>query len=69
VLPFASTPERSGAQLAALALDDPPPASSGTTINSRGKPARISDRARNAAFQDEVLAAARSLLSDHDSTV
>jgi NAD(P)-dependent dehydrogenase (short-subunit alcohol dehydrogenase family) len=69
LLPFASTPERSGAQLTALALDDPPPASSGTTINSRGKPARISDRARNAAFQDEVLAAARSLLSNHNTTV
>jgi NAD(P)-dependent dehydrogenase (short-subunit alcohol dehydrogenase family) len=62
VLPFASTPERSGAHLASLALDDPPPAPSGTTINWRGQPARISDRARDAAFQDEILAAARSLL-------
>jgi NAD(P)-dependent dehydrogenase (short-subunit alcohol dehydrogenase family) len=67
LLPFASTPERSGAQLAALALDDPPPAPSGTTINSRGKPARISDRARDAAFQNEVLAAARSLLRSRES--
>jgi len=65
LLPFASTPERSGAQLAALALDDPPPAPSGTTIDFRGKAARISDRARDPGFQDEILFIARGLLRDH----
>lgn len=67
LLPFASTPERSGAQLAALALDDPPSAPSGTTIDWRGKPARISDRAQDTSFQDGLLAAARALLGSHDS--
>jgi NAD(P)-dependent dehydrogenase (short-subunit alcohol dehydrogenase family) len=65
LLPFASTPERSGAQLAALALDDPPPAPSGTTINFRGKAARISDRAQDPAFQDEILLVARGLLREY----
>ena len=52
-LPFASTPERSGAVLASLLLDDDVP--SGTVLDHRGRPARISERARDRAFQDEVL--------------
>ena len=64
LLPFASTPARSGAQLAALALDEPPPAPSGSTIDWRGKPARTSERARDGAFQDDVLATARRLHRD-----
>jgi hypothetical protein len=52
-LPFASTPERSGAVLASLLLDDDIP--SGTVLDHRGRPARISERARDHAFQAEVL--------------
>jgi protochlorophyllide reductase len=52
-LPFASTPERSGAVLASLLLDADVP--SGTVLDHRGRPARLSDRARDPQFQDEVL--------------
>ncbi len=69
VLPFASTPDRSGARLASLALDDPPPAPSGSTIDQRGRPAQISKRARDAAFQDEVLITARRLLRGQASGI
>ncbi len=52
-LPFASTPERSGAVLTSLLLDDDVP--SGTVLDHRGRPARISARARDRVFQDEAL--------------
>jgi NAD(P)-dependent dehydrogenase (short-subunit alcohol dehydrogenase family) len=52
-LPFASTPERSGAVLASLLVDADVP--SGTVLDHRGRPARLSERARDQAFQDEVL--------------
>ena len=52
-LPFASTPERSGAVLTSLLLDDDVP--SGTVLDHRGRPARISVRARDRVFQDEAL--------------
>jgi NAD(P)-dependent dehydrogenase (short-subunit alcohol dehydrogenase family) len=61
LLPFASTPERSGRVLAALLLDDPPPAPSGTVVDHRGRPARTSERARDTAFQDELVRGAREL--------
>jgi hypothetical protein len=60
-MPFASTPERSGAVFASLLLDDPPPTPSGTVLDHRGRLARRSDRARDEAFQDEVPAATRRL--------
>ena len=52
-LPFASTPERSGAVLASLLLDDDVP--SGTVLDHRGCPARTSERARDQLVPDEVL--------------
>ena len=52
-LPFASTPERSGAVLASLLLDDDVP--SRTVLDHRGRPARTSERARDQLVPDEVL--------------
>ena len=59
LLPFASTPRRSGRVLASLLLEDPAP--SGAVIDWRARPARISGRARDAAFGDDILRAARAL--------
>ena len=60
-LPFASTPERSAAVLASLLVDAPPPVPSGSVVDHRGRMARVSDRARDRAFQDDVLAQALRL--------
>lgn len=59
VMPFASTPARSGRMLASLLLDDPPPQPSGTVVNHRMRPGILSARAADPAFQDEVLRASR----------
>ncbi|MBE2317189.1 hypothetical protein DVA67_014500 [Solirubrobacter sp. CPCC 204708] len=52
-LPFASTPERSGSVLARLLLEAEAP--SGTVLDHRGRPARLSGRARDREFEDEVI--------------
>lgn len=62
VLPSFSTPERSGAALARLALDEPPVAASGSVVDFRLRPGAGSARAADPAFQDEVLRASRELL-------
>ena len=59
LLPFASTAQRSGRVLASLLLDDPPPVASGSVVDHRGRPARISARARDGAFGAQVLALKR----------
>jgi NAD(P)-dependent dehydrogenase (short-subunit alcohol dehydrogenase family) len=61
LLPFATTPDRSGRALAALLLDERAPAATGTVIGPRLKPADASTRARDEAFQDEVIRASRAL--------
>ena len=61
VLPFASSPATSGRALAALMLDEPPPAPSGATVDHRLRPIPASVRARDEAFQDEVLRETRTL--------
>lgn len=61
VMPFASTPRRSGRALAALLTEDPP-APSGSVLDHRAKPAAVSARAAEASFQDEVLSVSRELL-------
>ena len=52
-LPFARRQSVQGAVLASLLLDDDVP--SGTVLDHRGRPARISERARDRAFQAEAL--------------
>lgn len=63
VLPFASTPARSGDALVRLLLEDPAPRPSGNVSDFRLRPGAQSARAADPAFQDAVLAASRSLLA------
>jgi NAD(P)-dependent dehydrogenase (short-subunit alcohol dehydrogenase family) len=63
VLPFASTPARSGDALARVLLDDPAPGASGAVLDWRLRPGVVSARAADAAFGDAVLAAARGLVA------
>ncbi len=67
-LPLASTPKRSGAALARLLLDEPPPAESGAYVDYRLHTLPASTQARNQAFQDRVLADSRRLLGTGDSS-
>ena len=60
-LPFSSTLGRSGEALARLLLDEPPPVSSGTVVDFRLRPAQVSARATDPAFQDELLAYTRTV--------
>jgi NAD(P)-dependent dehydrogenase (short-subunit alcohol dehydrogenase family) len=64
VLPFASTPQSSGAALARLLLDVPPPAASGAYVDHRLRTLPASERARDADFQTEVLRDSRAILAD-----
>ena len=61
-LPFASTPQASGRALAHLLLDVPPPAASGAYVDFRLRTRPASQRARDSAFQNEVLRDSRALL-------
>ncbi len=63
VLPFASTPARSGAQLARLLLEEPPPVPSGSLVDHRGRVIAASPRAADPAFQAAVLRDSRALLA------
>jgi NAD(P)-dependent dehydrogenase (short-subunit alcohol dehydrogenase family) len=63
VLPFASTPARSGRALAHLTLDDPPPAPTGTVVDHRLRRTRPSTRAADPAYQDALLTASRAFLA------
>jgi predicted nicotinamide N-methyase len=63
VLPFASTPARSGDALARVLLDDPAPVASGAVVDWPLRPGVVSVRAADPAFGDAVLAAARGLLA------
>lgn len=62
VMPFASTPSRSGRTLASLLTDDPAPAS-GSALDHRTRPAAVSVRAADPRFQDEVLRVSRDLVA------
>lgn len=62
VMPFASTPRRSGRTLSALLTMDPP-APSGSVIDHRKRPAAVSARAADPEFQDEVLSVSRGMLN------
>jgi NAD(P)-dependent dehydrogenase (short-subunit alcohol dehydrogenase family) len=62
VLPFASSASASGRALAALLLADPAPVPSGTYVDHRLNPRQASERARDAAYADRVLADSRHLL-------
>lgn len=63
LLPFASTPQVSGQALSRLLLDDPPPAASGAYVDARLRTVAASERARDVAFQTEVLRDSRALLA------
>ena len=60
-LGFAMTPQRSGRALAALLLDEPPPAPSGTIVDARLRPGEASPRARDPAYQDQVIRVSRRM--------
>lgn len=62
VVPLASTPRISGRVLARLLLDDPPPAASGAYVDHRLRTVAASERARDVAFQTQVLHDSRALL-------
>jgi NAD(P)-dependent dehydrogenase (short-subunit alcohol dehydrogenase family) len=64
VLPFASSPAASGRALATLLLADPPPVPSGTYVDHRLNPRQASERARDVAYADTVLADSRDLLAE-----
>jgi NAD(P)-dependent dehydrogenase (short-subunit alcohol dehydrogenase family) len=61
MLSLGATPERSGRALAALLLDEPAPAASGNVVDSRLQPGVVSRRARDEAFQDDVIRTSRTL--------
>jgi NAD(P)-dependent dehydrogenase (short-subunit alcohol dehydrogenase family) len=63
VLPFASSPERSGRTLVRLLLDEPAPAPSGAVVDHRLRPAAVSRRAADEAFAGQALRESRGLLA------
>lgn len=68
VLPFASSPERSGRTLVRLLLDEPAPVPSGAVVDHRLRPAAVSRRAAEEAFGRQVLHDSRCLLAAPPST-
>lgn len=67
VLPFASTPQRSGEALSRLLLDDPSPAASGAYVDFHLRTVPASERARDVDFQSEVLRDSRALLTSAEA--
>ncbi len=61
--PFASTPQRSGAALSRLLLDEPSPAESGAYLDYRLHTLPASAQARDQIFQDTSLHDSRQLLT------
>ncbi len=62
VMPFASTPSRSGRTLATLLTEDPAP-TTGAALDHRRRAASVSVRAADPDFQDEVLRVSRELVA------
>jgi NAD(P)-dependent dehydrogenase (short-subunit alcohol dehydrogenase family) len=60
-LGFPTTTERSGRALAALLLDEPAPAPTGTVVDSRLRPGVTSPRVRDEDFQNDVIKVSRAL--------
>ena len=63
VLPFGSTPERSGHTLARLLLDEPAPVPSGSVVDHRLRSAVVSHRAADETFGEQILRESRGLLA------
>ena len=63
VLPFASTPARSGRAMATLLCEQPPTTPSGAYVDHRLRVVPASVRARDVAYQDLVLHHSRDLLA------
>lgn len=63
VLPFASTPKRSGHTLVRLLLDEPAPVPSGSVVDHRLRSAVVSQRAADEAFGKQILRESRGLLA------
>jgi len=61
--PFASTPQRSGAALSRLLLEEPSPAESGAYLDYRLHTLPASTQARDQTFQDTSLHDSRQLLT------
>lgn len=63
VLPFASSPATSGRSFATLLCEDAPPVPSGSYVDHRLRISSPSTRARDTAYQDNVLHQSRQLLA------
>lgn len=68
VLPFGSTSQASGRTLARLLLDAPAPAVSGAYVDHRLRTVPASLKARDPAFQAQVLRDSRALLASQEES-
>jgi NAD(P)-dependent dehydrogenase (short-subunit alcohol dehydrogenase family) len=66
LLPGAFSPKQSGRTLARLLLDEPPPVPSGSVVDTKLRPAALSQRAADESFGVEVLRESRKLLNPMD---